>query len=86
MTFSLNELQELGLYVQGELSDLVQKEGAVVGQLDFADLAAGGGPGKGPLLVAEELRLDQILVEDGAVDLDKGPLAAVAQAVDGFWR
>lgn len=49
----LDQLQQLGLDVGGQLADLVQEQRAVVGQLDLADLAGGGGPGEGALLVAE---------------------------------
>ena len=53
-------------------------------QLDFADFAAAGGPGEGPLLIAEELRLDKIFVEHGAVDLNEGPVGPAAHGVDGL--
>jgi len=82
--FLLNELEELGLDVGGELADFVQEEGAVVGQLDLADLAGAGGPGEGALLIAEELRLDEVFVEHGAVDLDEGPLGPAAHGVNGL--
>ena len=80
----LNELEQLGLDVGGQLANLVQKEGAVVGQLDFSDFAAAGGPGEGPLLIAEQLRLNEIFVEHGAVDLDKRPVGPAAHGVDGL--
>lgn len=51
----LNQLQELGLDMGGQLADLIQEQRAVVGQLDLADLAGGGGPGEGALLIAEQL-------------------------------
>lgn len=51
----LNQLQELGLDMGGQLTDLIQEQRAVVGQLDLADLAGGGGPGEGALLIAEQL-------------------------------
>ena len=38
-----------------QLADLIQEQRAVVGQLDLADLAGGGGPGEGALLIAEQL-------------------------------
>ena len=49
------KLQELGLDMGGQLADLIQEQRAVVGQLDLADLAGGGGPGEGALLIAEQL-------------------------------
>ena len=53
--FFLDQLEELGLDVGRQLADLVQEQRAVVGQLDFADLAGGGRSGEGALLVAEKL-------------------------------
>ena len=51
----LCDQQELGLDMGGQLADLIQEQRAVVGQLDLADLAGGGGPGEGALLIAEQL-------------------------------
>ena len=53
-------------------------------QLDFADFAAAGGPGEGPLLIAEELGLDEVFVEHGAVDLNEGTVGPAAHGVDGL--
>ncbi len=66
----LEDAEELGLGLQGQLADLVQEEGAAVGQLEAAD-AAGDGAGEGALLVAEQLALDEPGGEGGAVDLDQ---------------
>ena len=40
-------------------------------------------PGEGPLLVAEELALQQVLVQRGAVQPDEGPVAVDPRVVDG---
>ncbi len=42
--------------------------------------------GEGALLVTEELALEQVLGERGAVDRDEGPVGALAPAVDGVGR
>ena len=47
--------EDLGLHIQGHVADLIQKEGAAVGQLELARLAPLLGSGKGPILIAEEL-------------------------------
>lgn len=80
----LNELQELGLDVGRQLADLVEKQRAVVGKLDFADLSAGSRAGESALFVAEQLRLNEVFVEHGAVDLDERPGGPVAHGVDGL--
>ena len=80
----LNELQELGLDMGRQLADLVEKERAVVGKLDLADLAAGGCAGKGALFIAEQLRLNEVFVQHRAVDLDEGAGGPVAHGVDGL--
>ena len=54
----LEDAEELGLGLQGQLADLVEEEGAAVGQLEAAD-PPGDGAGEGALLVAEQLALDQ---------------------------
>ena len=78
----LDQLQQLGLDVGRQLADLIQKQGAVVGELDLADLAGGGGAGERALLVAEQLGFDEVFMEDRAVDLDEGAVSAVAHGVD----
>jgi len=54
----LEEAQQLGLQLRRHVAHFVEKQGAPLGLLDAA--AAGrGGAGEGPLLVAEELALQQ---------------------------
>ena len=80
----LNELQELRLDMGRQLADLVQKQRTVVGKLNLADLTGGGSASESALLVAEQLRFDEVFVEDGAVDLDKWAVGPVAHGVDGL--
>ena len=77
----LEHAQDLDLHVLVDLADLVEEEGALVGELEAAALA-GLGPGEGALLVAEELALEEALGEGGAVDLDEGPVAPGREVVD----
>ena len=79
----LNQLQKLGLNMGRQLADLIQKQRSVVGQLDLADLAALLRAREGALLIAEELALEEIIGDAGAVDRDKGILVAAALLVDG---
>ena len=78
----LQDVQELGLQRQGHLADLVEEDGAAVGELELAELALVGA-GEGAALVAEELGLEELEGEGGAVDLDEGALAAGGAVVDG---
>ncbi len=78
----LEDAEELALGGQGHLPDLVEEEGAAVSQLEFAD-PLGHGAGEGAALVAEELALQQVLGDGGAVDGDEELLGARAVLVDG---
>ena len=66
----LEDAEELGLGLQGEIADLVEEEGPAVGQLEAAD-PPGEGAGEGAFLVAEQLALDQARGQGGAVELDQ---------------
>ena len=76
------DAEELGLDRQGELADLVEEEGAAVGELEAAAPLLLG-PGEGSALVAEELALDDGLGQRGAVDRDEGALGAARALVEG---
>jgi hypothetical protein len=54
----LDHAEELDLEGRGGVTDLVEEERAAVGQLEAA-LAGRDRPGEGPLLVAEQLRLQE---------------------------
>ena len=54
----LQDAQELGLQVDAEAADLVEEQGAAVGQLEPAELARVGARER-PLLVTEQLGLEQ---------------------------
>ena len=63
------------------VADFVEEDRAAVGLLELADLLLGRA-GERALLVAEQLRLDQLLGNRGAVDLHEPLAAAQAVAVD----
>ena len=78
----LHDAQELGLEGGGELADLVEEEGAALGELDAAALA-GAGVGEGALLVAD-CNGDGVYVSggfSGSVDFD--PSAGTAMSTFG---
>src|SRR5882672_2730973 len=68
----LHDAQDLFLEDGRHVADLVEEERAAVGLFELA-LARLVGAGERALLVAEELALEQGVVEGGAVDRDDGP-------------
>ena len=76
----LDHLQELRLERGGDVPDLVEQDGAAVRRLEQARPRRLG-VGERALLVAEELRLDQVLGQRGAVHLDEGSLAPSSAGV-----
>ncbi len=72
------DAEELGLKGEGEGGDLVEEEGAVVGELDLAG-AGLGGAGEGAFFATEEFRLDEVFGEGGAVEADVGLGGAAAE-------
>src|SRR5437660_294922 len=70
----LQRLEQLGLERHRHLADLVEEEGAAVGQLELARLGARRA-GEGAALVAEQLALEQLAGQRGAVDLHEHALA-----------
>ena len=78
----LQHAQDLGLRLEAHVADLVEQEGPAVGDLELA-FARRRRAGEGPLLVAEELALDELPGEGRAVDLHERPAAAGAVVVEG---
>ena len=64
----LEHPQQLDLHIQGQLPNLVQEDGALVRQLERAHLSMAAGPGKGPLLIAEQFALYEGRRDGAAVD------------------
>src|SRR5690606_35942553 len=77
----LDHAQELALKLERDLADLVEEEGASVRKLEAADAVAQRA-GERALHVAEELALEEIARDRGAVHADQRPLATRARVVD----
>src|SRR5206468_10926089 len=77
----LEDLQQLGLDRRLHLADLVEKQRSFVRRLEQADLALRS-PREGAALVAKQLRLGEVLLEPGAVELDEGTGAPRRQVVN----
>src|SRR5437899_11673668 len=77
----LQTAEALLLEIEGNLADLVQEDRPAVGELEAAD-ALRDGAGKGALLVAEQLALEQSRRDRGAVQLHERLRASRAQVVD----
>ena len=67
----LQDAEEMYLHLKGQVAHLVQKDGTLVGALKHAHLSLFAGPGEGPLLIAEQLALDQAGRDGAAVDADE---------------
>ena len=78
----LQYAEQFGLQLWRDVADLVEKQRPPVRELETADLLADGA-GKGALLVAEQLALQEPRGDGRAVELDEGALAARAQVVKG---
>ena len=77
----LEHMEKLGLKGERQLGDLVQIDRALVGILELPRLPPVRA-GEGPLLVAEELGLEQPRRDRGTVDLDERTAAACGSSVN----
>src|SRR5215207_11452990 len=68
LTF-LQHAQELGLHVQRELTDLVEKKRSAVRNLKSSD-APGSSAGESSLFVTEQLAFNQCTGQGSAIDFD----------------
>src|SRR5262249_34371816 len=66
----LQDTQQFDLQGQVQVTNLIEKQRATIGQLE-APLLQGLGPGKGALLMAEQLRLNERFGEGRTADLDE---------------
>src|SRR5262249_55438114 len=78
----LQDAQELHLHVERHVADLVEQDGAALGELELAGPAALARAGERARLVAEQLALEQIARDRGAVDRDERALRARPGVVD----
>ena len=76
----LDRAQQLGLGRERQIRHFVQEQRAAVGRLELAAPAADACGG--PILDAEQLRLEQRFDERGAVDRHERPVAAPTELVD----
>ncbi|MDT4824412.1 hypothetical protein FQZ97_576590 [compost metagenome] len=76
----LQHAQQLDLHRQRHVADLVEEQGAAVGQLE-APCPAGDGTGEGTLLVAEEFALQQLRRDGAAVDRYERRFAALGMVM-----
>src|SRR4051812_3856844 len=76
----LKSAQDLGLKLNGKVADLIQKERASLGLLEFSGKGAHS-PGEGTLFMAEERGFQKCGRNRRAVDRDKGTLGASAATV-----
>ena len=81
----LQEAQQIGLNIDVEVADLVEKQRAAVGRFDEAMLARGRA-GEGALFVTEELGGDQIGRQRRAIDGNEWPRAPQRMIVDRLCR
>lgn len=81
-TLLLDDSEELRLQIQRELRHHVEEERPLVGALEDA-LTLANGAREGPLLVPEEIALEERRAHGRAVDGDEGPAAPGALLVDG---
>ena len=79
----LDGAQQLGLGLEREVADLVEEQRALVGALEPAALLLHRA-GEGPLLVTEQLALDEVLGNGCAVELDQGFLGTLREPVERF--
>ena len=75
-------MEQLGLEGERQLGNLVQIDRALVGILELPRLPPVRA-GEGPLLVAEQLRLEQPRRDRGTVDLDERAAVTCRSGVDG---
>ncbi len=76
------DAQDFGLDRQGQLSNLVEKQGAAVRHLEASSLSAVS-TGEGAFFVSEELALDQRLGNRRAVDRHEGSPTAGRKSMQG---
>jgi len=78
---ALEDAQQLGLQLERQLADLVEKDRAAIGRLECA-LPGRVRAGERTALVTEQLALEQRRRKRSAVDDDERPVLAAALAVD----
>ncbi len=80
----LDDLEKLGLDIQRQFADFIQKKGSPVGKLDQAVLAFFGSAGEGAGGIAKKLGFKQGRRDRGHVDMDKVLILAQTALVNEF--
>ncbi len=78
----LQDSQQLGLHRRSQLTNLIEKQGSVIGCFELP-LPHPDGAGVCALLVSEEFAFEQRLRDCSAVDGDEGPFVSRATLMDG---
>src|SRR5262249_12875298 len=78
----LEHVEKFTLEGRMQISDLVEKDGAVIRRFELADLELMSS-GESPALVTEELAFQKLSRDGGAVHLDERTGLAHAELVDG---
>ena len=81
----LHHPQQLGLRLYRHAADLVEEDGALVGQLE-QPLLGGHGAREGPLEVAEQVRFEQVRRQAAGVHGDEGVVGAGRAGMEGARR
>src|ERR1700704_3845114 len=81
-TLLLENTQHLGLRAQAHVADFVEEQCAPIRLLEFSDFILAGSR-EAAFDVPEQLGLDQLLGDGGAIYFDKGLIAAKARGVQG---
>lgn len=72
--------QNAGLIVQTEVTHLVEEQDSSV-RLGHEAIVGGIGPGEGPLFVSEELALEEVFGNGGAIHYDQGRRTALGHGI-----
>jgi hypothetical protein len=71
------------LELEREVADFIQKDGAMIGDFEQAGFGRGG-PGEGTPLMTEQLALEELFRDGGAVDIDERSLPPRPRASNSF--
>ena len=77
----LEKAQQLGLDLDGDIADFVQEQGAAVRAANDAEEIAVRA-GEGALAIAEQLALEHVARDRGAVEGHEGVFGAIRRAMD----
>lgn len=68
----------------GHLANFIEKERPGAGHFKIPRLSSGAGPREGPLDIAEQFALQNVLRQGGAIDGDKGGVGAPAEIMEAL--